>query len=44
MDYCFFGDLPKIKILLDFVFNTGPYEAGNFKTLLQFSSDVSQTL
>ncbi len=38
----------KLKILwqLENFLNTGPYVAGNFKTLLllQFSSDVSQTL
>ena len=45
----FYGDLfLTLKILWHFEFflNTGPYGAGNFKTLLlpQFSSDVSQTL
>ena len=38
----------KLKILwhFEFLLNTGPYEAGNFKTLLptQLSSHVSQTL
>ncbi len=44
----FFDDLPKLNILCHFeIFvNTGPYGAGNFKTLLllQFSSNVNQTL
>ena len=43
-----FGDLPKIKNLIwhyKIFVNTGPYGAGNFKTLLlQFSYGVSQTL
>ncbi len=43
-----FGDLPKFKKKLwhfNF-FNTAPYGAGNYKTLLplQFSSDLGQTL
>ncbi len=45
--YYFFGGLTKIKNLWHFeiFFNTEPYGAGNFKTLLlHFSSDVSQTL
>ncbi len=45
LGYYFFADLPKISWHFKNFVNTGPYGAGNFKTLLlQLSSDVNQDI